>query len=83
MSHTFIITQIAHHVHLVLHQSNERGYDNSRPFHKQRRQLITERLATSCRHEHKCVVAIKKIADDGFLISLKLVKTEVFLQCYC
>ena len=83
MGHTIIVAQIAHHIHLVLHERNEGRYDYSRSFHKQGRQLITERLSTSCGHKHKCVVAIKKVADDSFLVSLKFVKTEVFLQCYC
>ena len=78
-----LLTHRTDNVDLVFHQRYQRGDDNSRAFHQQRRQLIAQRLAAARRHQYKGVVAIKHVLDDGFLIALELVETEVFLKCFC
>ena len=70
-------------VDLVFHQGYQRRYDDGRTFHEQRRQLVAQRLAATCRHQHKGVLAIKHVFDNGFLIALEFVKAEKLLECFC
>ena len=70
VGHAFNLAEVAYDIHLVLHQRNQGGYDYGRAVHQQRGQLVAQRLAAACGHEHESVVAIKHIADDGLLVSL-------------
>ena len=41
MRNSLVLAQIAHYIHLVLHQRNKRRYNDGSSFHQQGRQLIT------------------------------------------
>ncbi len=43
-------------LHLVVHQTDERRDDHRRSFHRQRRNLIAQTLASARRHQHQTVV---------------------------
>ena len=83
VGHALLLAQAVDHIHLVLHQRNERRDDDGRAFHDERRQLIAQTLAAAGRHQHERVVAGQQITYDGFLIALELVKAEVVLQLGC
>ena len=72
--------EVANHIHLVLHQRDERRYDDGRAFRHQCGQLVAERLASSRGHQYESVVAVKDAFDDFFLVAFELVETENILQ---
>ena len=78
-----LLAHAANHVHLVLHQCNQRGDDNGCSFHQQGRKLVAQRLAAAGRHQHEGVVAVQHVLHDGFLVAFELVKAKVFLQRCC
>ena len=80
MRHTFLFRVVTHRIHLVLHQRDQRRDNNRHTLHDQRRQLETETLSASGRHQHKRVLAFHHIANDRLLISLERVKPEIGLQ---
>ena len=80
VSHGILFTIMLDGIDLVLHQGNERRDDNGRPFHQQCRQLVAHGLSTAGWHEHKRVVAIQQVLNNGFLIALERVKAEIVLQ---
>ena len=67
-------------VNLIFHKRYQRRYHYCRPFHQKRRQLVAQRLAAACRHQHERVVAGEHIAYDRFLIALELVEAEIFFE---
>ena len=83
MGYTVFLTVAAHGIDLILHQGDERRYNNGCAFHDAGRQLVAQRLAPACGHQHKRVMLSKQVLDDRFLVAFKRLKTEVFLQCGC
>ena len=67
-------------LHLVFHKRNKRRNHNSRSFHHQCRNLKTQALATSRRHQHKTVLLAKNVADYILLQGTKPIVTEIFLK---
>lgn len=65
---------------LVLHERNQRRYDNSQTFEEQRGYLVTEGFTTACRHDDECVLFCQNAIDDTFLVEAKLLITEDCLQ---
>ncbi len=61
----------AHGVHLILHQGDERRYDDGDAVHDERRQLVAERFAAARGHEHESVAPRQQIADHRLLITLE------------
>ena len=83
MGYAIFLAEVAHRVDLIFHQGNQRRYYNSRSLHQQRGQLVTQRFSAASGHQHKGVVASQQVFDNSFLISLKSVEPEVFLQLIC
>ena len=79
MCHIIIGTHHAYSVNLILHQCYQRGYHNGRTLHEQSRQLIAQRLASSCGHQHKSILTLKHIPNDCFLVPFERIKTEIVL----
>ena len=44
-------------IYLVFHQSNQRRNHNSCSLHNERRQLVTQTLTATCRHQYKSIIA--------------------------
>ena len=82
MRRPFDLAQVGDHIHLILHQGDERGDDDSRSFHQQRWQLVAQGLTATRRHQHKGVITIQQIPDDALLISLEFVESKVLLQSF-
>ncbi len=80
MCHSVLLAQAVYHVHLVLHQRYQRRDDYRGAVHDERRQLVAQRLAAACRHQHERVVASQQVAYNRFLIALESVEAEIFLQ---
>ena len=80
MCHAVCFADVAYGVHLVFHQSYERGDDYGQAIHHECRQLVAERFATSSRHQHKHILTFKQATDDGFLILLEAIKAEISFQ---
>ena len=78
-----LVTHRTDDIHLILHQGYQRRDDDSGTVHQQRRQLVTQRLTTTCRHQHESIPAIEHILHDGLLITFELVKAEILLQRLC
>ena len=83
MRYAVFLTIIAHGIHLILHQCNQWRNHYGGAIHDERRQLITQRFAATCGHEHKGVVLIEQVFHDFGLITLEGIKTEIFLQFGC
>ena len=66
--------------HLVVHQRNQRRYDNRHAFAHQRRNLVTQRLAPTRRHQHHQTLAAGQSIDDSLLLATKFGITEYFVQ---
>ena len=80
MRHTFLFRVVAHRIHLVLHQRDQRTNHDRHSVHQQRRQLVAQALSSSRRHQHKRVISGHHIAYDGFLMTLERVEPEIVLQ---
>ena len=78
MGYTVVSAHSVDHIHLILHQCDERRYDHGSAFHDERRQLIAEAFASAGGHKHKGVVAVQQVADDGLLVAFEMVETEMF-----
>jgi hypothetical protein len=63
-------------IHLVLHQRDERGYDNTDAIPNERRDLITERFPTARWHEHQSIPAGDHVIDDLLLTIAERVVPE-------
>ena len=83
MGHRVVLAVAIDDIHLVLHQGYKGRHHDSGAFHKQRRQLVAEALASSCGHEHKGVVTLQEVGDDGFLVALEGIEAKIFLQRFC
>ena len=70
----------AHGVDLILHQGDQRRYDDRNAVHQHGRQLVAQRLAAARGHQHESILAFQHIADHRFLVSLERRKAEVLLQ---
>ena len=70
----------AHGVDLVLHQGDQRRYDDRNAVHQHGRQLVAQRLAAARGHQHEGILAFQHIADHRFLVPLERRKAEVLLQ---
>lgn len=66
--------------HLVVHQRNQRRYDNRHAFAHQRGNLVTQRLAPARRHQHHQTPAACQSIDDSLLPAAKFGITEYFVQ---
>ncbi len=75
-----ILGEGAHRIDLILHQGNQRRYDDRHTLHDEGGQLVAERFTTTGRHQDKGVPTGKHIADDSLLITFEGRKPEVFLQ---
>ena len=69
-------------IDLVLHQCDQRGNHDGCSFHHQGRQLVAERLASSCRHQDKGIVPVNKVSDYTFLVGLERVEAEEVFQLH-
>ena len=72
--------QFGQGVDLVLHQRDQRRYDNAGTFAHQRGNLVTERLAAAGRHEDQRVAAVDHLFDNGLLVAAEGFVTENALQ---
>src|SRR5262249_27964611 len=63
-------------IHLILHQRNQRRHHDGQSFSRQRRQLKTERLATTRRQQREHIAARQSTADDLLLQRPKRIKAE-------
>ena len=77
-----VVQELAYGIHLVLHERNQRRHNNGCALADECRQLVAERLAAAGRHKYKCVLPVKQVADDGFLIALERVEAEVMLELF-
>ena len=77
---TFLLRVVAHRIHLVFHQRNQRRYHDRNTVHDQRRQLVAKTLTAARRHQYEGVFAFHHVADDRLLVSLECVKPEIGLQ---
>src|SRR5882757_4170592 len=66
-------------VYLVLHQGDQRAYDNSHPLTDHRRQLITETFSSAGRHDDKSILPCQQALYDSVLIVFKGVKAKLLL----
>src|SRR5579872_6991759 len=57
MRHAVLAAVAANEVYLILHQRDERAYNDGYPFADNSRQLIAKALAPACRHDHECVLS--------------------------
>ena len=80
MGNAILLAVVSHRVDLILHQGNQRRYDNGRALHHDGGQLVAQRFSPTSRHEHKGVMFLEQVLDDCFLVSLKLVEPEVGFQ---
>ena len=80
MSHTIIFAQSIDNIHLVLHQGDQWRDDNGCSIHNQGWQLIAQALTTTCRHQHKRVVAVHQVPDNSHLFAFKGIETEIMFQ---
>ena len=80
MRNPFIRAEVADGVDLVFHQGDEGGDDDGGAVFDQGRQLVAHRLAAASRHDDKSIFTVEDILYDRFLISLKTVEPENFLQ---
>ena len=67
-------------VHLVLHEGDQRRYDEREPVEAQRGELVTQRLAAPGRHQRQRVVAGEHAADDLLLQRPEALVAEPRLQ---
>ena len=63
-------------VDLILHERDQRRYDDADAGPQQRRNLITKRLAAAGRHQHQSVAAAANVVDDLRLLAAKFAVTE-------
>ena len=61
---------------LIAHQGDEGRDDDSGPRADERRNLVAERLAAACRHQHEAVAAPDGVLDDRFLLPPEPVVAE-------
>ena len=71
-----ILDETADCIDLILHQGDQGGNDDGRPFHAKGGQLVAQRLAAAGRHQHKSVAAPDEMHDDLFLEALESVEAE-------
>ena len=67
-------------VHLVLHQRDQRRDHQRHPIHRQRRQLVAQRLPTARRHQQQRVPASQHPPYNNLLLPPKALKPKVSLQ---
>ena len=72
-------------VDLILHQCNQRRDHYGGAGQKKRRELVAQGLSASCRHYHERVVAVQKIQNDFFLVTLEMAEAEELIEfgVYC
>jgi hypothetical protein len=80
MSHSVFEAETAHGVHLVLHQSNQGRDNDGCSGANQGWQLVAQRLPPAGGHQHKGIPAIKHVADDVFLVALKVENPKCFSE---
>jgi hypothetical protein len=66
--------------HLVLHQRDQRGDDHAGARSDQRGDLVAERLAPACRHQHERIPAAGDVVDDLLLRAAEALETEHAVQ---
>ena len=67
-------------IHLIFHQCYERRNHYRRAGQQKRRQLIAERLSSTCRHNDKSVFPVKQMSYNFLLVTLESSVSEEFLQ---
>ncbi len=80
MRHAVLLGEVAHRVHLILHQGDERAYHNRHSVHQQCRQLVAHTLSSACGHQDKRILPVQKVHYNLFLISLERIKPKMMLQ---
>ena len=65
---------------LIVHQRNQRRDDQRRAFTRDRRKLITKRLARARRHHRKRVLSLEYATDHSFLHAAEVIETEDAFQ---
>jgi len=63
-------------IHLILHQSDQRGNDNAGALTNKCGNLVTQRLAATGRHEHKGITTLHDRLDNLALLPPERVVTE-------
>ena len=79
MGQSVVLADAIDGVDLVFHQGDEWRHDDGSALHEERRQLVTQALASAGGHEHKDVVPRHERADNGFLVAFERVKAEIVL----
>ncbi len=72
--------QLVQGVHLVLHQRDQRRYDDADAWLEQRRYLVAQGFAATGRHQHQCIMAVQQMADDFLLLPAELIIAENSLE---
>jgi hypothetical protein len=67
-------------VDLIFHQRYQRGNDEGRAIKHQGRQLVTERLATACRHNNDGIFALQNCFNHFTLAFAEGVKPKVLMK---
>ena len=67
-------------VNLILHEGDQRRYDDSCALHDKCGELVAHGFTSSCRHKHEGIIAGNKVSYDTFLVRLERVKSEKLLQ---
>ena len=79
MGQSVVLADAIDGVYLVFHQGDEWRHDDGSALHEERRQLVTQALASAGGHEHKDVVPRHERAYNGFLVAFERVKAEIVL----
>ena len=58
MRHAIFLAYTINDIYLIFHQCYQRGNNDSRAFHYERRQLVAKALTATRRHQHEGVVAL-------------------------
>ena len=65
---------------LVLHQGNQRRYDNGSTGADQCGNLVAQRLAAAGRHQHQCITTRDDLVDDRLLLAAKCRVTKYVIE---
>ena len=79
MRHALLSRSIAHRIHLVFHQCNQRRNHDGGTVAYHGGQLVAKRLAATRRHNHKRIMPLQDTVNDSLLVALEIVKAENLL----
>ena len=71
-----VLDEAADGIHLVLHQGDQGGDDDGCAGQAKGRQLVAERLAATCGHQHESIAATDQVHDDFFLVAFEGIPAE-------